>query len=355
MHARIAGQMRETTHHASRPRSGRWLSRAVTPARLLAVPAALLCAAGLAATIPAGQALAAYSGADGRIAFVRAGNIFTMNPVHPAAGAVRLTTDGHASGPRWSPDGTRIAYIDNGNLWVMKANGGGKKRLTHAAPRITDSRPSWSPNGAYLAFVQTQRGHTHGFLARYNLARHNVRFFTTTLNSVLQKVPALPAPVAWTWTPVSSAGNGSFIAFEGAAAACPFPHHYCLNLLGFGSQARYRNGFPSAEDVDTTVRLTDPDWYPLDPVFHTDLMTTQEHCTASHCSPQGLDQTVLASPTFPGGYEGVYSPAGTQIAYVRGSGRRAHVYVGVPRTATSTRLVAGSQPDWQPLPAAPVN
>jgi WD40-like Beta Propeller Repeat len=348
MQATITGQMRETGRDASRPRAGHRFSPALTPARLLALLVALLCAAALSVTMPAGRALAAYPGKDGRIAFVHNGNIFTINPSDVAAGAVRLTTDGHASGPRWSPNGARIAYLDKGDLWVMKANGTSKRRLTGTAPRYTDSRPSWSPNGRYLAFVQTRRGHAYGYLARYNLARHNVRMFTTTINGTLQQVAALPAAVAWTWTPVS-AGHGSYIAYEGAAKLCPFRHHYCLNLLGFDSQAKYRNGFPSAEDDDTAFRLTDPDWYPIRPKFATQLMTTQETCTASHCTPQGLDLEVLAAPSFPGGYEGVYAPTATLIAYVKGAGRQAHIYYASAR-GEATKLVAGSQPDWQPLP-----
>lgn len=310
---------------------------------------ALLSGIALSATVLTGIAQAAYPGRDGLIAFVRDGDIFAINPDSPAGGAVRLTADGHASGPRWSPNGRLIAYLDSGNLWLMKASGSGKKRLTDSAPRYTDSRPSWSPNGAYLAFVQTRRGHADGYLVRYNVARHNVRYFTTTVGGSLQRVAALPAPVAWTWTPEPpSNDHGSFIGYEGAGTLCPYAHRYCLNLLGFGSQAIYQNGFPSAEDVDTTFRLTDPDWYPADPDYATQLMTTQETCTAGHCTPQGLDQTIGAEPAFAGGYEGVYSPTGALIAYVKGTGRHAHIYYASP-LAGPTELVGGSQPDWQPV------
>jgi hypothetical protein len=59
---------------------------------------------------------------------------------------------------------------------------------------------------------------------------------------------------------------GSFIIFEGATAPrCP-SGRFCLDALGFGSQAYYRNGFPSAEDLTKKpVRLLDPDWYPVNP------------------------------------------------------------------------------------------
>jgi hypothetical protein len=324
--------------------------RSLHLATMLALLPAVLSGFALSATALTGVAQAAYSGRDGLIAFVRDGNIFTVNPAHLAGSPVRLTTGGHASGPRWSPNGKLIAYVDNGNLWVMKASGHGKRRLTDSAPRYTDSRPSWSPNGAYLAFVQTQRGHADGYLVRYNMARRNVRYFTTTVSGTLQRVPALPAAVAWTWTPEvpPSSDYGSFIAYEGAGALCQFAHRYCLNLLGFGSQATYQDGFPSAEDVDTTFRLTDPDWYPADPGYATQLMTTQETCAAGHCTPQGLDETVGAAPVLAGAYDGVYSPTGALIAYVMGSGRHARIYYASP-LAGPTKLVAGSQPDWQPV------
>lgn len=77
----------------------------------------------------AGSASAAYPGAAGRIAFVRGGDIYTIEP--NGVGLARLTDDGHASGPRWSPRGTAIAYVDGGNLWVIDANGSHNTRLTH--------------------------------------------------------------------------------------------------------------------------------------------------------------------------------------------------------------------------------
>ena len=40
----------------------------------------------------------------------------------------------------------------------------------------------------------------------------------------------------------------------------------------------------------------DPDWYPIDPQFGTDVMTTQEKCTAGHCTYQGIDRTVSDPP-----------------------------------------------------------
>ena len=52
--------------------------------------------------------------------------------------------------PTWSPDGTRVAYMHDGDIWVTQLDG------TTAAltpdPSSTDSYPSWSPDGTQIAF-----------------------------------------------------------------------------------------------------------------------------------------------------------------------------------------------------------
>ena len=329
--------------------SARWPARRVAVAGSAALLAAVLSVTGLSSA-----AQAAYRGGNGLIAFVRAGNIYTVNPAHLAGSLVKLTTDGRASGPRWSPNGKQIAYIDRGNLWVMNANGSHKKRLTVAAPRYKASRPTWSPNGRYLAFVRTQRGHSYGYLTRYRFAARTISVFTTTINGHLIRVAALPAPVAWAWARVpDNTLHASYLAFEGAGRLCQHPHQYCLNLLGFPSQSGLSNGFPSALRAPTTFRLTDPDWYPVNPVFDTDLMTTLENCPGGHCTPAGVYLTLPPSPipssAFPGAFQGVYAPSGSGlIAFVRDGHGRPVIYLANPR-AGLVRLTGGSQPDWQPV------
>ena len=55
--------------------------------------------------------------------------------------------------PRWSPDGTRIAFVsDRGggdNIWTMNADGSDKKQLTKEDFRLLN-QPSWSPDGRYI-------------------------------------------------------------------------------------------------------------------------------------------------------------------------------------------------------------
>ena len=61
----------------------------------------------------------------------------------------------HDANPDWSPDGRRIAYVRDHELWVMNADG-------HSPVRLTDSTslevaPDWSPDGRRIVFERFGR------------------------------------------------------------------------------------------------------------------------------------------------------------------------------------------------------
>lgn len=78
----------------------------------------------------------------------------------PADGAAepRQFTSGtkHDADPRWSPDGSRIAFTSNRadktmQLYVMPFAGGEPRKLTGLKEDVT--QPAWSPDGSTIAFV----------------------------------------------------------------------------------------------------------------------------------------------------------------------------------------------------------
>lgn len=112
------------------------------------------------------DAQATFPGTAGRIAFIRDGNVWTMRA--DGRRQAQLTSSGTAADPTWSPDGHRIAYAeysadtgDGWDIWVMRRNGSHKTRLTHR--RYNEVAPAWSPSGRRLAF--SVRG-TSGDMAR---------------------------------------------------------------------------------------------------------------------------------------------------------------------------------------------
>jgi Tol biopolymer transport system component/tRNA A-37 threonylcarbamoyl transferase component Bud32 len=58
--------------------------------------------------------------------------------------------------PCWSPDGGRICYQDQNDLWIVPAGGGKARHLT--ADDAMDRHPVWSPSGRYIYFDSFRDG-----------------------------------------------------------------------------------------------------------------------------------------------------------------------------------------------------
>jgi len=102
-------------------------------------------AASIALSMGAHPATAQAKAEKSLIAYVRGGDIY----VSAGATETRLTSGGGHARPRWSPDGTQLAFLKAGQLWVMRADGSAKRRLTTRAA----AGPSWAPDGKSIAFA----------------------------------------------------------------------------------------------------------------------------------------------------------------------------------------------------------
>jgi Tol biopolymer transport system component len=108
-----------------------------------------------------------WSPDGGRIAYLQQPTLFSNNDIYVITvsdGArVRVTpTAGWFSTPRWSPDGTRLSFSaydpvsGNDDVYIVNADGSGLTNVSRNA--AFDFQPVWSPDGAQLVFVSSRDG-----------------------------------------------------------------------------------------------------------------------------------------------------------------------------------------------------
>ena len=118
-----------------------------------------------------------------------------------------------AGDPRISPDGRRVVYVRQradimtdsrfSNLWIVGSDGSGHRPLTTGD--FNDSSPRWSPDGTRLAFISNRSGS----------AQIHVRWMDSGETSVITNVTEPPRSFAWS-------PDGTQIAF-GKLVPTPAP------------------------------------------------------------------------------------------------------------------------------------
>jgi hypothetical protein len=127
------------------------------------MPRAALCLVALAAALASGGAApAATPGVNGHL-LVASGqrHAMTLFAMQPRNNGDRLMLNyGADQGASYSPDGTRIAFMNNYDgdyeICVMNADGTGVNQLTKNSS--LDAYPSWSPDGTQIAFTSNRDG-----------------------------------------------------------------------------------------------------------------------------------------------------------------------------------------------------
>jgi TolB protein len=125
----------------------------------------------------------AWSRAGDRLAFWRTPAPFGTGSLWVMAadghGKRRLTTDIDARDPSWSPDGSRLVYDrDVDDLYSLRVSDGqGQHRLTSGPP--LDFEPAWSPDGGQIAFTRGSATGDPGDIYVLTLSGHLIARLTS--------------------------------------------------------------------------------------------------------------------------------------------------------------------------------
>lgn len=323
--------------------------RASSRAVVISALSALVLAA---AVTVAPAANAAFAGANGRIAFVKAGEIYTIQP--DGTGIRRLTRTGDNAHPTWNPSGTRLAFDSarsgNRDVYIMNADGSHVVQITKR--ETSETAPSWSPTGSDLAFVSDR---TTGVNEVYRIPISPIGHSTQlTFNTDADR------GLGWfhtVWAPDGRTifGNVNFARYSDGAdiALARFSAVDGSNLSYLGPSC----GCYGVDINPTGTRLAFSDDDPLNDAsrgFVSNVLTSNLDASARrpvthdvHHEGQ-FDELFNSAPS--------WSPDGTKIAYGHYDGHGTGnsptgVYVVRPN-GTRSHLVAagGSDPAWQPRP-----
>jgi Tol biopolymer transport system component len=273
----------------------------------------------------------AWSPDGRRVAIVNDSTIYVMNA--DGSRDQRLVNGG---APAWSPDGRQIAFVKSrlptAEVYIVNADGSGERMLTRTVGNLT---PAWSPDGQRIAFVSRRDGNLE--ISVINADGSGER--TLTRNAWRDGNPV--------WSP-----DGRKIAFESNWQV------YVINSNGSGQQRLTDNG----------ARNFAPRWSPDGRRIAFERRVGREKYSAcSRCgrastfqvyvmNADGSEARMLAQD----GAEPVWSPDGQKIAFKKvlrrdptGYPRQTDIYIMNADGSGKRNLTRGagrreSQPVWSP-------
>jgi hypothetical protein len=213
------------------------------------------------------------------------------------ANPVNITNDpGYDTSPSWSPDGSKIMFSRDGDLFTIHPDGTGLTPITNT-PGYSEYDADWSPDGSRIVFLSTN-GVTPGIVVA-NADGSSPRY----LSSSSYTYDSGPR-----WSP-----DGTFLVFDSLRTGTNRAI-YRTRADGFGDAVRLTDGIPPGSGFPTDSA---PSWQPL-----TDPSSPRGEFTP--LSPARIVDTRIGT----GGKLGKLGPGQSFLVQIGGAG-------GVPASGVS--------------------
>ena len=291
---------------------------------------------------------AAFPGANGRIAYTfdsgAPGTPTHIFSIDPSGANIRQLTSGSErdANASYSPDGELIVFsrnppgrTDDGQIWLMKADGTAQIPLTGIFAPSRDSRPAFTPDGTRIVFQRRDQ------------------IWIMNADGSAPRQLTIAGPNGDEAQDPAVAPNGTRIAFTRFDGSTGGTGIATMNLDGTGISPVTPATIGSAD--------FNPDYSPDGQriVFVRTTATGDQVIAAVNADGSSPTLVTSATPAFEG-HSPAFSPQGTQVAYERidlaqgfanlALANPAGVDLGfAPVTANQAPNVRSFDPSWQPL------
>jgi Tol biopolymer transport system component len=224
----------------------------------------------------------------------------------------------NAADAAYSPDGTLVAFVRRGDLWLANADGSGQRRLART-PDVDESGPAWLPDGSAIVYT-----------ARVNGARQ-IRLLSLPTGPSRR----IAASDTEEYAPaISHSGRLAFVSWRSGA-----PTVYVAQTNGVGAAA-FDTTAPATPPVDIRDLAWSPDGSRL-------AYTVQaEDGSTEVVVDDGTTQTPLSAAPARDEHP-VWAPDGSRIAFDDGAGN----LVSLAADGSGRRALGLGQPlDWRVVP-----